>query len=624
MTIDIADELGSAYPVFSYTATKLTPREVARTFVPPAAFPKLRDARNAILVGPRGSGKTTLLKMLTSEGLSAWDTDDGASARERVQDVGVFVGVDATWSEQIRRTGYRASESFGAAAYALHIARSFAQTMLFRTGRDANDSLPHQHLQLAISKPDEVEIASRASRLFKLDYLAPSFRSLDHALGDRLNELGTYRYRLPDGQPLPDWAYLNPLQAISELALMVNMVAGEPTRRWALLFDELELAPSSIVQDILRRLRGHEPVLVFKLSLAPILRSTELLEGERGATHGQDVEYIPLTAPERSDDFVAELFEKQRQVAGLPRSLTPRLVLGESVFDTGDSGGRRKSRVDPYRQGGPVWSAMHWLRDHDPSFMHYLDASGIELGSLDELPPHARAARIRKIRNLVIVRAHFRDGARRDTQSTRALYTGEATLLAFPDGNPRMSTILVRELMSDVADAAKMPLGEAAQAAAVDATTTRFLALLHAQKGLRFGERAVTMMTLIDAVGNALNARIVRSAFSADVPGGFFVDRAFPERLMPLLTQAVNTGAIIHIPKDNSAAPVAASARGRHYRLSYLLAPRYGLPIRQGKTVALWNLLDGSSLASLGPAHSSRQRRGRSQTPIAGLEADGS
>lgn len=596
MSINMAEELGAVYPVFSYNATKLDPREVARTFVPPAAYSQLLDARNAILVGPRGSGKTTLLKMLTSEGLSAWDSLDGASARERVQDVGVFVGVDAMWSEQIARVNPRISQSFGAAAYALHIARAFAQTVRSRAGKDSSMlNLPFDHLRIHLSKNDERDIAVRASSLFKLSRSAPSLLSLDHALGERLNELGTYRYRAPDGQSLPEWAYLNPLHSVAELSDMVNAVASEPTRRWALLFDELELAPISIVQDILRRLRGNETRLVFKLSLAPILRSTELLEGERGATHGQDVEYIALTSPDRSDEFVAALFQKQRDVAALPADVTPRKVLGESVFDTGDSGGRRKARIDPYRKAGPVWNSMHWLRDNDPSFRNYLAANNIDLRMLDGLSATARSSRIRKIRNLVIVRAHFRRGARRATQATRALYGGEATLLAFPDGNPRMSTILVREIMSDVARSGELPLAEADQASAVEVTMNRFLALLHAQKGITFGDRGVTMMTLIDAIGNAIHARVVEAPFSADVPAGFFVDRSFPERLHPLLTQAVNTGAIIHIPKDNSTQPVSSSTLGRHYRLSYLLAPKYGLPLRQGKTVSLTNLLHGSA-----------------------------
>lgn len=599
MTLDVGDEIAERYPVFSYNATKLSPREVANTFVPPVAFRTLRDARNAILVGPRGSGKTTLLKMLTSEALTAWGGPDAKVARDRVRDVGIFVGVDVMWAEQIQ-SAEGDSPSFGAAAYALHIARAFTQAVAWRSGQAAaNDSIVAPHLPLNLDKSDEIAICERISRLFKLARIAPSFRSLDHAIGDRLTDLGAYRYRLIDGHPLPDWAYLDPLQSVSELARMVNEYANEPDRRWALLFDELELAPASIVTDILRRLRGNESTLVFKLSLAPILRSTDLLVGERGATHGQDLEYIPLTSPDRSDNFVADLFARQRVTTGIAAELTSSEILGESAFDGGDTGGRRPGRVDTYAPGGRVWKAMVRLKRNDPSFASYLEGGGVNLEQMAGLPPADRARYVRKIRNLVIIRDHFKAGSRRDTQATRELYAGEPTMLAVTDGNPRMSTILVRELMGSIAAPSfKPPVSSKAQADAVEATATRFLALLHAQSGIVFGRRALTMVHVVDAIGRALHARLIDAPFSADAPAGFFVDEAVPARFLPLLSQAVNTGAIIHIPKSNSTLPVADSTRGRHYRLSYLLAPRYGLPLRQGKTVALWKLLEGTLIGT--------------------------
>ncbi|MDQ0540294.1 hypothetical protein QF011_002864 [Curtobacterium flaccumfaciens] len=619
----IANEIQTGFPVFSYNATKLSPREVARTFVPPAAFKVLRDANNAILVGPRGSGKTTLLKMLTSEALEAWVGGEGAESRERVQGVGVFIGVDAMWGEQISNVPSADVEAFGAAAYALHIGRAFVRTVLVRLGRiEAEGKVESRHLPLSLGRPDEADIAMRAARLFKLSSTGPSFRSLYQALGDQVAELGTYRYRLRGGGVLPDWAYLNPLAACAELAEMINQASGEPDRKWSLLFDELELAPSYVVQDILARLRGQEPLLQFKLSLSPILKSTRLLEGETGATHGQDLELIPLTTPERSDDFARDLFERLRLSVGLATNVSPRSALGESLFDTGDRGGRNRGRLDPYRKNSRLWNAMRWLREHDPSFSSYLEASGVDLDRLESLPAAVRASRIRKVRNLVVVRSHYRQGSRVNTQASRELYTGELTLLALADGNPRMSTILIREVLARVAEQQSLPLSRAAQAAAIDATATRFLALLHAQRGTQFGDRSVTMVNLIDAIGMALHARVVSDDFSADAAAGFFVDERFPERLRPLLVQAVNTGAIIHIPHPNSSQPVSESVLGRHYRLSYLLAPRYGLPVRKGKTIALWRLLERDSVLGSSSRVGRRRNPDRHQPMLLDLEED--
>lgn len=592
MTYDNFGELESPYPVFSYNATKLSPKEVADTFVPSPAFQKLRDARNAILVGPRGSGKTTLLKMLTPDALSAWKGKEAGLARQRVQEVGVFIGTDAMWSEQLQVGDREQGQAFGAAAYALHIARSLVSTLLFRLGRESSHAADDgRHLKLTITAASEAQIAQRVASLFKLGESSVSLRRLQYDIGDRLNELGTYRYRTLDGQALPDWAYLNPLQAVSEIAEMTNQIANEGDRKWALLFDELELAPEGIVRDILRRLRGHEPTLVFKLSLAPILRTTDLLVGEHGAVHGQDVEFIPLTTPERSDAFVGELFESQRPSSSALENKSPEQLLGESYFDSAAASTGTPTSPAPYSKGGRVWQAMDRLQKLDDTFADYLKNNKIDLATIDRLSPSQRAAKIRKIRNIAIVRSHFLNGARRDTQGTRSLYTGETTLMAIPDGNPRMATILVRELVRMIESSGSIPLNRDDQAIAIEVTTSRFMALLHAQTGIRDGTRAVTLVKLLDAIGEALHHRLVRQRFSSDVAAGFFVDRSVPEKYLALLKQAVNTGAIVHIPRENSTTPIAPNARGRHYRLSYLLAPRYGLPVRQGKTVALSHLL---------------------------------
>lgn len=588
------DELEAPYPVFSYNATKLSPRQVASTFVPPPAFQTLRDARNAILVGPRGSGKTTLLKMLTPDALSEWQGKDADVARQRVQEVGIFVGADAMWSEQLQAGDREQGEAFGAAAYALHIAKSLVSALLFRLGRGASETVNEErHLKLTLDAKAEAQIARRIASLFKLGASSVSLRRLQYDIGDRLNELGTYRYRSLQGQELPDWAYLNPLHAVSEIAQMTNEIANEGDRKWALLFDELELAPESIVGDILRRLRGQEPSLLFKLSLAPILRSTDFLVGEQGAIHGQDVEFIPLTTPERSDVFVSELFRSQRTAAGLPEKLTSEGLLGDSLFDSTSASPSRRTRSNPYQKGGRIWQAMVRLEESDPTFEDYLKANEIELDNIDRLSASQRASKIRKIRNIAIVRSHFVNGARRDTQATRMLYTGEATMMAIPDGNPRMATILVRELVTMIEASEILPLKRDMQAMALEVTTNRFMALLHAQTGIRVGARAFTLVGLLDSIGEALHERLVRQRFSPDVPAGFFVDESVSDRYLPLLQQAVNTGAIVHIPRDNSTSPIATDARGRHYRLSYLLAPRYGLPVRQGKTVSLTHLLGG-------------------------------
>ena len=52
----------------------------------------------------------------------------------------------------------------------------------------------------------------------------------------------------------------------------------------------------------------------------------------------------------------------------------------------------------------------------------------------------------------------------------------------------------------------------------------------------------------------------------------------------------MNAGAIIYVPDDEGKV-ILTSLRGKKFRLSYLLAPIYGFPIRLGREIALSRIL---------------------------------
>jgi hypothetical protein len=64
------------------------------------------------------------------------------------------------------------------------------------------------------------------------------------------------------------------------------------------------------------------------------------------------------------------------------------------------------------------------------------------------------------------------------------------------------------------------------------------------------------------------------------------VDARTPDSVLGALTQALNAGAVVYVPDDDGQL-ILTSLRGKRFRLSYLLAPIYGFPIRLGKDVAL-------------------------------------
>ena len=69
---------------------------------------------------------------------------------------------------------------------------------------------------------------------------------------------------------------------------------------------------------------------------------------------------------------------------------------------------------------------------------------------------------------------------------------------------------------------------------------------------------------------------------------------------MHSLAEALNAGAIIYVP-DEREELLLESLRGKRFRLSYLLAPYYGLPLQLGRTVSLSVILD--RFRERGPQH---------------------
>ena len=57
------------------------------------------------------------------------------------------------------------------------------------------------------------------------------------------------------------------------------------------------------------------------------------------------------------------------------------------------------------------------------------------------------------------------------------------------------------------------------------------------------------------------------------------------------LTRALNAGAIVYVP-DEDGQLLLASLRGKRFRLSYLLAPTYHVPLRLGRAVSLSKILN--------------------------------
>lgn len=575
-------------PLTSLNAIKLSAREVARTFVAPPAFEALLHADNAVLTGPRGSGKTTLLKMMQSEALEHWDSGDAELARASARSVGVFIGSDRTWNEQLAMPGDDVEPTIRtaltSAAFTSHVLRSLAEAMDFRL-RGSLEGVVQPHLRADLGSVNEGELAARLSSLAGLPFEATTLHTLRSLLADRIVEIGHLRTRVRRQSEieLPRWVDLDFLAVADAMVEAFNQFAGEPDQKWSLLFDELELAPPALVEELLGGLRGSQPRLLFKLSLAPANARFDVLEHEHAPVPGQDYEHVPLTYARK---LPALRFAKALVAATLSQGGTVPVPPVERLLGAGSLDSRDEFEADEvtptraYDVGSPLWRTMERLQLRDPSFKEYLLNNGLDLNRLDDLDPGRRAARLRKIRNLVVVREFFKgDDGRRRSRKTFALYTGTDSVLSLPDGNPRMIISLVRQLFPGIDSHAPVRVRTPAQSAAIESTLYRFLSLLEAQQAVQVSGKSVGLIDLADQIGESLAARLVERPFSDNVALTFRIPSELHPDIKTLFVRGINAGAFVHIPPRHGGERLSGDIVGRQFRLSHLLATKYGLPI---------------------------------------------
>jgi len=583
-------------------------KQVVDSFVEHEAFAKLRKPVNTLLSGPRGSGKTTLMKMLQPIALELWHAKDAPAVSEEIPYTGVFIATDRTWKQQlephIRKGNPFAPELRAVAngAFAMHVLREIILSMQYQLSPPGRG--PVRRSRAAWGTQEHDRFAMNVARVVKLEHFEPSLDGLVDALTIRLAELRSVQTAIRDGRsfPLPPWVIQVEALAVAEAVIqMFNRATGQQDHQWALLFDEMELAPTDITTSLLDAMRGQPQNILLKLSLSPVQPELSVLHFPQSGVHGQDFELIQLNYAHQRESlkFGQDLLMSEIGRRSLPYE-SKVSILGKSLFSSIDEGAGGQDRDDissrrnnPYARTSSLWKRFYSLAQTDESFRNWLMINEVDLNGLDGLSATARAAKLRKVRNLVVVRQHYRSAAStRRSRKSYELYTGADTILAFCDGNARLLTALIGQLLGNKAVIERgHTLSASLQGLAVDSIIKRFFALVYAAASVQLpsgGE--ATLADLIHRIGDALAYGVVEATFRDNVPLSFTVDRRISPSVIRLLQSGLNVGAFIHIPKRPDY-HVPLDLQGEQFRLTWVLAPYFGLPVRMGPPIALSTLL---------------------------------
>lgn len=587
----------------AFNAKEMPDREVARTFVTAENFRRLAGNWNALLLGPRGSGKTTLLKMLRLPALRMWDSEDADQFRQAINFTGVFVPADITWGEMLDALGRRKlsgelKESVVECVFCTNVLLGLVEAFESRITPTENAIAGNyrcaefNHILLS-------EAIKQIAGHWQLSLDLLSFGALRYALQRRLLNIQsevtravkqadcTAEYietRLP-------FLYLTMVSAVESAISIFNEAIEDRDGKWALLFDEFEIAPAEIQKNVFRRFRSAGNNVLYKIGLAPCTEHTihSLAAMGTAASEGNDYIQIELWYPEKKAalEFSEKLFQSIK-------NLPPREALGENHFIDDDA--EDGAVVAAYGRGEKWRAVFESLKEKDDVFREYLIHKGIDTDNLETSPGTTTGNTVRKIAPLVAFREAFRKkGSGQPPRGRKKLnfaYSGWEAVSAICEGNPRW-LIGILNMMFAYQTHGAATIKPSAQVDIINKATESFSSMLttvakHQSKNLRTNE---PIDKLLRKIGEYFFARLVIDDFVEEPPLSFIVDAHISDDIHNSLRIAINHGALIHIPVKGDGGADFQTLNGKRFRLAYLLAPRFKLPLRATKEVALSSIL---------------------------------
>ena len=606
------DTVGGAF-LDAFNARNANAVEVARSFVYSNHLELIAGDWHAILIGPRGSGKTTLLKMLQVNALRSWRGPEAEQLAGSVRNVGIYVPADVAWSAQLESIadGKPVSEAsvrlIRHAAFATHLLHAVLRAIEDRLSPPA-DAVRPELFRLSITPEQEAQLVEVMATAWQINPKLQTLRSVRMALIERHAIVAKEAERLRMG--LVDAAAtglvernaffeLDPVQALLAVIHEVNHLSQNPGQRWAVLFDELEILPASVQKKIFRLLRSTDQILLFKLAISPHTPEWAAVLAEVHGPRGDgDYKEVSLWYTDRASmyEFGQRLLDKQVASADLPVT-TAEAFLGRSQVFTLEED--RQLRQEGYRPGGRWPSTFASLSAKDASFRAFLLRKGIDANDLDASDGSRVGPLVRKIAPIVALRDFDLRREQAGAQKTRSRkitpYTGVDALVAATEGNPRWIIALAKSLIAKAKGRESFPVPDREQSDEVLKVSQRFEAMLRSAPVGDIAELPprTGVWELLEKIGQSARHEVLEGSFKEDPACSWTVDDV-PLWQESLLKLALNLGGIVYL-SDGESSVALDSLKGHKFRLSFLLAPKFALPLRKTKAITLSKMLTESS-----------------------------
>lgn len=368
---------------------------------------------------------------------------------------------------------------------------------------------------------------------------------------------------------------------------LVNEFSKKKAREWALLFDELEIAPNWLVDKLYPLLRSTTSQNVyFKLSMSPFAKLSQANLGS-SPRPSHDYELVHLWYIQKSE---AIPFSRELLVQTLVRRCNCEIDLLK-IFGPSPLKPSTKGRDSGYGAKSKAHDVLTRAYSNDPGFRDYVDRKQINLDELDKLDEETRAAEVRKVYPIVLFRQEFlkKEGAFRSRKKPQ-IFSGIDSFLEILEGNPRWIVGAANELAGTIQS--KNKVNPSIQYTYLRETAERFMSLMKTIPLYDGGREQKSLGDALDHVGDRIYDSIMQERFTSEPYGSFRVDDKCPDDLLDSVGIAMNAGAVILLSDVESNWLVASELRGKEFRMSYLFSPYKHIPVRIGRSFPLSEVLN--------------------------------
>ncbi|MDR0232155.1 MAG: hypothetical protein LBI82_08570 [Dysgonamonadaceae bacterium] len=595
----------------SFNARYMTFKQVAESFIKTNDFDKIITNNHTVLMGSRGCGKTTLLKMLHPDAIRDWEMFNSKSLFEEIPFYGVYIPADKQWSKQIEvfegnfknETRFVNSVSKGLINLNVLIALCDTFRSLIQIGVDHN------------LKEHEISLATELIDLWNIPKpIAPDLYSITQRFYLYVNDLNVTIQKADANKKLDEFCYWD---FVDKIGIAINAFEerfkgfdffNKKPFKWALCFDELEIAPKWLFSELINgNLRSRNQKILFKLTTIPTV-SSEKETDQFSSRNLDDYEIVKMWVYDsRSQTNWRSFCENYLQKVlynKFNKNVSPKSVFGEHNYNKALKASSPpvfakfiKTKEDSeFDKDCIMWYVMKELAQIDKSFYEYLMRKGVN--PLDPIP--TKKGQIdqvhRKIKPIVLYRYYFKkiDNQKR-TRKVVSFNHGKDYIYDMADGNPRAFVNLINSFLPEITlnnsgEAKMMPINR--QATIINDFCVKYFyprVAYYAESVVLYNKKKIiTLENIINKIGEYFREQYIGADFRPEPYSLIRFDNKCPKEIEKLFNKGLEAGGVLIVEDE-----IKGVRKGtKIYRLSYSLYSYYNLPQRTYAIKDLSAILD--------------------------------